>query len=124
MKMYKFSFGKKYRRKEDKELFEERFFDNPFAPNLDITLFGYIEKESYISEKEKERNEERKENYKLVWDIATDKLTDRQFQIFYFYYNEGWPMTLIGKMFNITQPRVAVVLKASIKKIRKALNIS
>jgi DNA-directed RNA polymerase specialized sigma subunit len=74
------------------------------------------ERESYQKRKEKMVNE--------LFVAATKVLTEVQFQFFSSYYVLGMSEVQIADAFKVTQPYVSIVLSASVKKIRKHLNLS
>lgn len=74
------------------------------------------ERESYHKRKEQMVTE--------LFVAATKVLTEVQFQFFTSYYVIGMSEVQIADSFNVTQPYVSIVLSASVKKIRKHLNLS
>lgn len=73
------------------------------------------ERESYQKRKEKMVSE--------LFVAATKVLTEVQFQFFTSYYVVGMSEVQIADSFNVTQPYVSIVLSASVKKIKRHLNL-
>ncbi len=75
----------------------------------------YEDRESYQRRREKMVND--------LFVAATKVLTEVQFQFFTSYYVLGMSEVQIAESFNVTQPYVSIVLSASVKKIKKQLNL-
>lgn len=73
-----------------------------------------------------EREKDRKRREKMIGDLfvaATEVLTETQFQFFSAYYILGMSEMQIADSFGVTQPYISTCLSASIKKIKKHLDL-